>query len=131
MPGELILIVEDDEKSRKLFRDVLAHEGYHVVETAAGDEGVRLARELRPALILMDIQVPVLDGIAALGLLRAESATRSIPVVAVTASAMAHERSTIRAAGFDGYHDKPIRVRDLLVLVRRLVDGGPRSGAST
>jgi two-component system cell cycle response regulator DivK len=125
MAGELILIVEDDAKSRRLLRDVLEHEGYAVAEAAAGDEGVRLARALRPALVLMDVQLPVLDGVAALGLLRADPATRAMLVVAVTASAMAHERPRIRAAGFDGYQEKPIGVRDVLALVRRLLDGRP------
>jgi two-component system cell cycle response regulator DivK len=119
MAGELILVVEDDPKSRRLVHDVLEFAGYRVAEATAGDEGVRLAKALLPALILMDLQLPVLDGIAALGRLRDDPATRAIPVVAVTA--MAHERSRIGAAGFDGYQAKPIDVRDFVALVHRIV----------
>ena len=120
MAGQLILVVEDDAKSRRLVHDVLEYEGYRVAEATTGDEGVRLAKELAPALILMDIQLPVLDGIAALALIREDPATRGIPVVAVTASAMAHDRPKIRAAGFNGYQSKPINVTEFLALVRRL-----------
>jgi two-component system cell cycle response regulator DivK len=76
MAGELILVVEDDEKSRRLVHDVLEYEGYRIAEATAGDEGVRLAKELHPVLILMDVQLPVLDGIAALHLLREDPDTR-------------------------------------------------------
>lgn len=122
MAGELILVVEDDAKSRRLVHDVLEYEGFRVAEAAAGDEGVRLAKALVPALILMDLQLPGLDGITALGVLREDPATRAIPVVAVTASAMAHDRPKIRAAGFDGYQHKPISVHEFVALVRRLVE---------
>jgi two-component system, cell cycle response regulator DivK len=121
MAGELILIVEDDAKSRRLVRDLLEYEGYRTVEATAGDDGVRLAREMVPALVLMDIQLPRVDGITALGMLRADPATRAIPVVAVTASAMAHDRPKLRAAGFDALEQKPIAVKELIACVRRLV----------
>ncbi len=128
MAGELILIVEDDAKSRRLVRDLLEYEGFRTVEATAGDDGVRLAREMVPALVLMDIQLPRVDGITALGMLRADPATRAIPVVAVTASAMAHDRPKLRAAGFDALEQKPIAVKELIACVRRLVgtrkDGG-------
>lgn len=121
MAGELILIVEDDAKSRRLVRDVLEYQGFRTAEAVAGDDGVRLAKTLAPSLILMDIQLPRLDGVAALRLLRADPATRAIPVVAVTASATSSERPAIREAGFDGHHDKPIDVRALVALVERMV----------
>ena len=117
MAGELILIVEDNDKNRKLFRDVLQVTGYRTAESETAEDGIRLARELRPALILMDIQLPGMNGIEALGALRADPATRHIPVVAVTASAMTHSRQTIVAAGFDGYQTKPIAVRGFLAAV--------------
>ena len=117
MAGELILIVEDNDKNRKLVRDVLAFKGYRLAEAETGEEGVRLARELRPALILMDIQLPGISGIEALGQIRADDATRAIPVMAVTASAMSTDRSTILAAGFDGYQSKPINVKAFLAAV--------------
>ena len=122
MAGELILIVEDNERNRKLVRDVLAFHGYRLAEAETGEDGVRLARELRPQLVLMDIQLPGIDGIAALGQLRSDPATRAIPVIAVTASAMTHDRQKIMAAGFDGYQSKPIRVREFLDAVRQALE---------
>jgi CheY-like chemotaxis protein len=120
--GELILIVEDNERNRKLVRDVLAFHGYRLAEAETGEDGVRLARELRPQLVLMDIQLPGIDGIAALGQLRSDPATRAIPVIAVTASAMTHDRQKIMAAGFDGYQSKPIRVREFVDAVRQALE---------
>ena len=122
MAGELILIVEDNERNRKLVRDVLAFHGYRLAEAETGEDGVRLARELRPDLVLMDIQLPGMDGIAALGQLRRDPATARIPVIAVTASAMTHDRQKIMAAGFDGYQSKPIHVREFVEAVRRILD---------
>ncbi len=122
MAGELILIVEDNDKNRKLVRDVLQATGYRTVEAETGEDGVRLAQEQRPALILMDIQLPGINGIAALGQLRADPATRAIPVIAVTASAMTQDRQKIMAAGFDGYQAKPIRVKEFLQAVRGMLD---------
>ena len=122
MANERILIVEDNEKNRKLVRDILRAKGYETVETETGEDGVRLARERRPALILMDIQLPGIDGITALGQLRADAATRAIPVIAVTASAMTHDRQKIMAAGFDGYQTKPIKVKEFLGAVRAMLD---------
>jgi len=119
--GELILVVEDDPKSRKLVHDVLEYEGYRVAEATAGDEGVRLAKALAPALILMDLELPRLDGIAAFALLRDDPATRDIPVVAVTASAMAHDRPKVRDAGFDGHQCKPLNLQEFVGLVHRIV----------
>jgi CheY-like chemotaxis protein len=121
MAGELILIVEDNDKNRKLVRDVLAFKGYRLAEAETGEEGVRLARELRPALILMDIQLPGISGIEALAQIRADDATRGIPVMAVTASAMSTDRSKILAAGFDGYQSKPINVRGFVEAVQAVL----------
>jgi two-component system, cell cycle response regulator DivK len=121
MAGELILIVEDNEKNRKLVRDVLAFKGYRLAEAETGEEGVRLARELRPALILMDIQLPGISGIEALAQIRGDDATRGIPVMAVTASAMTTDRSKILAAGFDGYQSKPINVKGFLAAVQAVL----------
>lgn len=122
MAGELILIVEDNEKNLKLVRDVLQFKGYQTIEAVTGEDGVRLAKERRPALVLMDIQLPGIDGITALGQLRADAATRAIPVIAVTASAMTHDRQKIMAAGFDGYQTKPIKVKEFLEAVRAMLD---------
>ena len=128
MAGELILIVEDNEKNRKLERDILQFHGYRTIEAENGEDGVRLALETPPALILMDIQLPRMSGIDALRILRADARTRSVPVIAVTASAMSQDRQKIMAAGFDGYHAKPIDVTQFVVAVRQMLDRAPRSG---
>ncbi len=129
MSGELILIVEDNEKNRKLVRDVLQVKGYRTVESESAEEGIRLARQEAPALILMDIQLPGMNGIQALAALRADPGTGHIPVIAVSASAMTHDRQQILAAGFDDYQTKPISVKAFLetvhqVLARRAGAGG-------
>ena len=125
MANELILIVEDNEKNRKLVRDVLTFKGYRLAEAETGEDGVRLAKELRPDLILMDIQLPGINGIAALGQIRNDPTIRDIPVIAVTASAMTHDRQKIMAAGFNGYQSKPINVKDFLAAVRAMLDQKP------
>jgi two-component system, cell cycle response regulator DivK len=122
MPGELILLVEDNEKNRKLAHDVLVHHGYRVADAESAEEALRLVREQPPSLVLMDIHLPGMDGITALRQLRADPATQSIPVMAVTASAMTHDRAKIMAAGFDGYQSKPISVKPFLAAVRELLD---------
>ncbi len=131
MAGELILIVEDDEKNRKLARDVLQVKGYQTLEATTGEEGIRLAKESSPVLILMDLQLPGMDGITALGRLRADPGTRAIPVIAVTASAMTHNRQQILAAGFDGYQTKPINVKEFLQVVREVLDRRRGTGGAS
>ena len=121
MAGELILIIEDNEKNRRLVRDVLQFKGYQTIESETGEEGVELARSRQPALVLMDIQLPGIDGITALKRLRDDPATRAIRVMAVTASAMTQDRQTIIAAGFDGYQSKPINVKSFLEGVQELL----------
>jgi len=118
-----ILIVEDNEKNMKLARDVLQVRGYATLEATTGEEGVRLARERRPDLVLMDIQLPGISGIEALRQLRADPATSAIPVLAVTASVMEQDRRQITAAGFDAYVGKPINLKDFLEAVRRALAG--------
>ncbi len=129
MAGELILITEDNEKNRKLMREVLRVTGYQTLETETAEEGIRVAQQSRPALILMDLQLPGMDGIAALAALRANPRTKAIPVIAVTASAMTHNRPRILAAGFDGLQTKPISVKEFLQLVREVLDRPRGSGA--
>jgi len=121
MAGELILVIEDNEKNRKLVRDVLTFKGYTIVEAETGEEGVRLAKERSPKLVLMDIQLPGINGIDALRQLRADDATRAIPVIAVTASAMDRDRQTIMAAGFDGYQSKPLNVKEFMAAVEAIL----------
>jgi CheY-like chemotaxis protein len=122
MAGELILVVEDNDKNRKLVRDLLVVKGYRLLEVETGEDAVRVAHEHQPALILMDIQLPGIDGIETLRRLRADPATAAIPIVAVTASAMTRDRQKILAAGFDGYQAKPISVRPFLEAVREVLD---------
>jgi two-component system cell cycle response regulator DivK len=121
MAGALILIVEDNDKNRKLVRDVLTFKGYEVIETETGEEGVRLAQERGPSLVLMDIRLPGIDGVEALRRLRAEETTREIPIMAMTASVMSEDRQKIMAAGFDGYQSKPINVTDFVAAVAQLL----------
>jgi CheY-like chemotaxis protein len=128
MAGELILIVEDNEKNRKLERDVLQFHGFVTVEAETGEDGVRLAQERLPALVLMDIQLPGINGIEALGQLRADTRTSAIPVMAVTASAMTQDRQKILAAGFDGYQSKPINVKDFVAAVRKMLESAAGAG---
>ena len=121
MPGELILLVEDNDNNRMLVRDVLQASGYRVVEAENAEDGLRVAAEQQPALILMDIQLPGMNGMEALKRLRADPTTRAIPVIAVTASAMTQDRRHIMAAGFDGYQPKPISVKGFLQTVREML----------
>ena len=122
MAGELILIIEDNEKNRKLVRDVLNVKGYKTIESETAEEGLKLAIEKSPSLILMDIQLPGMDGITALKKLRAEPTTKNIPAIAITASAMTYNRLTMMAEGFDGFQSKPIRAKDFLEEVCRVLD---------
>ena len=122
MAEELILIVEDNEKSRRLLRDILQARGYQTIESDTAEEGIRLAQESIPALVLMDIQLPGINGMEARTRLREDPLTRDIPVVAVTASAMLHDRSDIEAAGFDAFQSKPIDIKEILKLIRNLID---------
>ena len=126
MTDELILIVEDNDKNRKLVRDVLTFKGYEVIETETGEEGVELARERSPRLVLMDIRLPGIDGVEALRRLRAEETTRGIPVMAMTASVMSDDRQKIMAAGFDAYQSKPINVTEFVAAVAQLLASPPR-----
>jgi two-component system cell cycle response regulator DivK len=121
MAGELILIVEDNANNRLLVRDVLQSRGYQTAETETAEDALTLARDARPALILMDIQLPGMNGMDALARLRADARTRDIPVIAVTASAMNQDRQKIMAAGFDAYQSKPLNVREFVEAVRTVL----------
>ncbi len=127
MAGELILIVEDNEKNLKLVRDVLQFKGYRTLEAKAAEDGIVLAKSQSPNLILMDIQLPGTDGVTALRLLRGEPRTASIPVIALTAFAMKDDRERFLDAGFDGYIDKPINIREFPEQVRRFCEAGTQA----
>ena len=123
MAGEQILVVEDNEMNMKLFRDVLIATGYRTLEATTGGEALELAGDHAPDLVLMDIQLPDVDGIEALRRFRADERTAAIPVLAVTAQAMHGDRERFLAAGFDGYVSKPVNVSELLGTVRQHCEG--------
>jgi len=118
MANELILIVEDNEKNLKLARDVLRFHGFRTVEATDGESAVAMSLEHLPALILMDIQLPGIDGIVAMKQIRADPRTKHIPTVALTASVMTGDRERFDEAGFDGFIAKPIEVKNFPDQVR-------------
>jgi two-component system cell cycle response regulator DivK len=120
----LILIVEDNEKNLKLVRDVLQVKGYSTIEAVTAEDGIALAARHKPDLILMDIQLPGMNGIDALKVLRADPVTAAIPVIAVTASVMQQDRNLITQAGFDGYIGKPLNLKEFLDAVRAMLERG-------
>jgi len=122
MTGKLILIVEDNEKNLKLTRDVLQFKGYRTLEARTAKEGIALAKTQQPDLILMDIQLPDMDGISALGHLKTELDATSIPVIALTAFAMKDDRERFLNAGFDGYLAKPINIKEFPEQVRQFCE---------
>jgi two-component system, cell cycle response regulator DivK len=122
MAGSLVLVVEDNETNMKLFRDVLQAKGYRTIEATSGEQAVELAAEHAPDLVLMDIQLPGMDGVAALQQLR--EAGNEAPVVALTAQAMQGDREGFLAAGFDAYISKPIDVAEFVREVARWCDAG-------
>jgi two-component system, cell cycle response regulator DivK len=126
MAGEQILVVEDNEKSMKLFRDVLRTTGYRTLEASTGGQALTLAATHMPALVLMDIRLPDMTGVEALSRLRRNERTARIPVLALTAQAMKGDRERFIEAGFDGYLSKPVDIDELLATVE--LQCGGRSG---
>jgi CheY-like chemotaxis protein len=123
MADRQVLVVEDNEKNMKLFRDVLQASGYQTLEATTGEEAVEAATEHLPDLVLMDVQLPGMDGVTALGRLREDERTASIPIVALTAQAMAGDRERFLEAGFSGYISKPVNVAEFIGTVRRYCEG--------
>ena len=124
MAAEQVLVVEDNEKNMKLFRDVLQATGFRTLEATTGEDAVELALANEPALVLMDVQLPGIDGLEALSRLRADERTASIPVLALTAQAMSGDRERFLEAGFDGYLSKPVDVAELIRVVGEHCDRG-------
>ena len=122
-----ILIVEDNEKNMKLVRDILRHQGHATLEAVTGIEGVRLALAERPDLVLMDIQLPDIDGIEALARIRADAALDAVPVLAVSASVMPDDQQKIISSGFDAFITKPINLKQFQETVKRFLAGGRRT----
>lgn len=119
-----ILIVEDNDKNMKLARDILQAKGYRTLEAITGEDGVRMAKEKTPDLVLMDIQLPGINGIEAFRQLRADPRTAAIPVIAFTASVTQSDRSQVTAANFDAFLSKPIDLKEFVATIKRLTDGG-------
>ena len=117
MSGALILIVEDNAMNLKLTRDVLRLKGYETLEAESAEAGITLARERQPALILMDIQLPQMDGRDAMKVLKADEETQHIPIIAVTSFAMKGDRERLLADGFNGYLSKPLSIKKLRMIV--------------
>jgi two-component system cell cycle response regulator DivK len=122
----IVLLVEDNERNRKLARTVLEFAGYEVVECEDGEPALSLAKQHKPAVVLMDIELPKVDGITAFGQIRGDPETASIPVIAVTASVTPSQRERIEAAGFNGYVSKPIDVATFATTIAGIVG---KSGA--
>lgn len=123
MAGELILIIEDNPKNLKLLRDLLQFKGYSILAAETGEVGIELAQERRPALILMDVQLPGMDGRAVVKILKEDTNTRHIPILALTAYAMKGDRESLLAEGFDGYMSKPIDIQELPKVVESYLSG--------
>jgi two-component system cell cycle response regulator DivK len=119
-----ILIVEDNEKNMKLVRDILRHNGHATIEAPTGGEGVRLASEKKPDLILMDIQLPDIDGIEALRRIREDPALDAVAVIAVSASVMPDDQQKIVTSGFDAFVTKPINLKQFVETVKRFLESG-------
>jgi two-component system cell cycle response regulator DivK len=119
-----VLIIEDNDKNMKLARDVLQNKGYTTLEAVTGEEGVKLAKQHVPDLVLMDIQLPGINGIEAFKQIRADAKTAKIPVIALTASVTPTDRSQISAAGFDAFVSKPINLKEFVETVKRMVESG-------
>ena len=116
-----ILIIEDEEDNRAIMRDLLITAGYNLIEAVDGEEGVKLAQRERPDLILMDIQLPILDGYEATRRIRASAELKSVPIIAVTSYALRGDDAKARAAGCDSYVAKPFSPRELLAKVREFL----------
>lgn len=125
MANELILIVEDNEKNRKLARDILQVKGYRTIEAETAETGLEMAPKENPDLVLMDIQLPGMNGIQALKKLRASEATRAIPVLAFTASVMPQDRREIMDAGFDGFVAKPVNLKEFIAAIAKALGSHP------
>ena len=117
-----ILIVDDSDNNRKLLRVILEKSGYEIHEALDGEEGIRLAKDLIPAIILMDIQLPTMNGLEATAAIKSDDSTSEIPVIAVTSYAMRGDRETFLNQGFDAYIPKPVNINELIETVNNFLE---------
>jgi len=122
--SKTVLLVEDNEDNRTVYRTILEHFGYHVIEARNGEDGVRMAREDKPNLILMDISIPVIDGWEATRILKGDPDTKEIPIIALTAHALATDRAKATEVGCDGYLAKPCEPRRVVAEVEKFIGAG-------
>jgi CheY-like chemotaxis protein len=122
--AKTVLLVEDNEDNRTVYRTILEHFGYQVIEARNGEDGIRIAREERPHLILMDISIPVVDGWEATKILKSDPQTRDIPIIALTAHALATDRAKAVEVGCDGYLAKPCEPRRVVAEVEKFIGAG-------
>jgi two-component system cell cycle response regulator DivK len=126
MTTRQILVVEDNERNMRLFCDVLQASGFRTLEATTGEQAVEVVFEHRPDLVLMDIQLPDIDGVEALGRVRADDGFASVPILALTAQAMEGDRERFLAAGFDGYLSKPVDIAAFVATVKRYCEESSR-----
>jgi len=119
--SQKILVIEDNDKNRLLIRDILRYYGYEVLEATDGEEGIKMAKEHKPALIFMDMQMPVMNGFNAINILKGDAETKDIKIIAVTSFAMKEEKEIIMKAGADDYMAKPIDTRQLPLMMKRVL----------
>lgn len=124
--AQAVLLVEDNRDNRVIYGMMLEHAGYEIIEAVDGEEGIERAREHHPALILMDISIPKIDGYTATRILKADASTANIPIIALTAHALAGEEQRAREAGCDGYLAKPVEPKRVLEEVRRFIGRAAR-----
>lgn len=127
--SKTVLLVEDNEDNRTVYRTILEHFGYGVIEARNGEDGIRMAREEKPDLILMDISIPVIDGWEATKILKGEEGTSHIPIIALTAHALATDRAKAEDVGCDGYLAKPCEPRRVVAEVEKFIGSGKEVGA--
>ena len=127
--SKTVLLVEDNEDNRTVYRTILEHFGYQVIEARNGEDGIRMAREDHPDLILMDISIPIIDGWEATRILKGDAATSDIPIIALTAHALATDRAKAAEVGCDGYLAKPCEPRRVVAEVEKFIGSGREANA--
>ena len=127
---QTVLLVEDNDDNLRIYSTILSYSGYRVLEAMDGEAGLAMARAENPALILMDVSLPKIDGWEATRQLKADPATANIPVIALTAHALASDREKAIEIGFDGYIPKPAEPRAVVAEVRRILGDRQKSSAA-